>query len=546
MAQQKREISDEETDKIADAIIATFPPGLTDEEFERRFYPLLEQAVAEREYGRAPVEGSGSSRFLSNLGQAINPVPMVQGLYQMGRHPLQTGQAILGQQLEQFQKGRERLQGTQPGFQLSEVPQTLQALGHFAAGALPLVGPMAANIGEQLESGDVAGAAGAFTGTVGPSLVVPGAQQLRRVAPGVDRAASYLERQAAERFAQVMRPELGGKSKYRFGVMADKVSGQLSQMPGMAAWSREGLLRNITPRLHQAEAAIDAANDARLSALTFETQPLIDALRKKRQEFVAEAVQGTQIGYQPITVGGKRATTFISNQGPIGTDVLPAPSRLRVSQIDEAIRELEQLGPYTRYEPIRRIRASFDGVAKREYSKIMGDYFEKTAEQAGAADVTGTLREWLATKDPATAAANVDYTLYKRASDVIKMTDEIEKQRPTVAKTILQRAVGAAGGGAVSGTTLGAVVGSIVVPSMMAVLDGGRTTKLKFARLQTQLADFLRTGNTNGVVGVLHQISRLAPAVGAMQRYRNQQQPAENQGQSSDLFLNIQSDPQAR
>lgn len=99
-------------------------------------------------------QSSALGRFASGAGEMLNPVTMVKGLYQTVRHPIDTASAIYQQQGAEFDKavaaGREG--------RYSEM------VGHGAAAFLPVVGPLAADIGEQAGSGDVAGAAGRLAG----------------------------------------------------------------------------------------------------------------------------------------------------------------------------------------------------------------------------------------------------------------------------------------------------------------------------------------------------------------------------------------------
>src|SRR5262245_10624307 len=538
---KQRELSDTELRAIEDEIIAAAPLGMSNDDFENYFAPRFEQAVAEAEYTpqAGPTPGFGS--FISNLGQAINPVPMIQGAYGMVRHPIDTANAIAGQHAQQFQRGLEA--ASRPSETVGgRLLNASEAVGHFAASALPLVGPQAAAIGEQAGEGDIPGATGQFVGSVGAKMGGAGVGALAQTQRGA-QIAGALERGAASRFQKVMAPELGGRSKFRFGQMAEKVAPALSKMEDLATWTREGLLGKLTPKLQTAEDALDAAHDARLNALTFDTQPIIDALKKKRQDFVSESVEASAWPHPDPNFTPQRSKTtgqMLPGQGvPLGQDVIPAPSSMRVATLDKAIAELEQLGPKVRYESLRRMRASWDQPARRTYAKTMQDYFEKTAESASAADITGVLREHLGRFDPATAAANAEYSLFKNATDVLKATEEIEKARPTVMKKILNRVMGATAGAAAGGTP-GAAIGFVMVPAMEAALSGGVTTKLKFAKLQNQLARFIRTGDETGILATLHHMSRIGPAVGAMQRYQQREQPPSG----SDLFLSIQSQPQ--
>src|SRR4051812_22395062 len=94
----------------------------------------------------------------------VNPIETAKGLGAAISHPIDTATGLARAQGDQFVKAADSFrQG-----------HYSEAAGHGLAGALPVVGPVAANIGEQIGSGDVAGGLGAATGLIG-GVVVPGA-----------------------------------------------------------------------------------------------------------------------------------------------------------------------------------------------------------------------------------------------------------------------------------------------------------------------------------------------------------------------------------
>lgn len=134
-------------------------------------------------------QGSVVGRFLSNAGEMLNPITMVKGIGQAVAHPIATGEALVGSQLEQFKKAKD-LYG-QGRYQ--------EAAGYGLAGALPMLGPAAAAAGEQIASGDVAGGIGkgigllapAAIGSVAPKGVRAGAL---KVNPDTAAAVAYAEK----------------------------------------------------------------------------------------------------------------------------------------------------------------------------------------------------------------------------------------------------------------------------------------------------------------------------------------------------------------
>jgi hypothetical protein len=122
---------------------------------------------------QAQPEGSAIGRFLSNAGEMLNPVTAIKGIANAitpealgGVGPVATAKNIVAAQGEQFSKAGQAMgEG-----------RYVEAAGHGMAGALPLIGPAAANAGEQIASGDVAGGLGggagllAGAGLAGPAM----------------------------------------------------------------------------------------------------------------------------------------------------------------------------------------------------------------------------------------------------------------------------------------------------------------------------------------------------------------------------------------
>lgn len=199
---------------------------------------------------------------------------------------------------------------------------------------------------------------------------------------------------------------------------------------------------------------------------------------------------------------------------PLGADVVPTPNRMRVQQIDQAINEVKQLGPVARYEPLRRIREAYDQVAKVRYApSITADFLAKQGEASGAADVTGVLRERLAAMDPRTAAANADYSLYRKASDVLDATAEVERTRPRMGRQIMARLTGTLAGEHAAGIP-GAIVGYVLGPIVDTAMSAGLTTKLQTARVMNGLAQAIRQGNPGQIATATAALKRLMTELG--------------------------------
>lgn len=180
-ASQRRTLTEGEFNTIKGALIQQAPDNLTEDEFNRWLGPRLEMALAEAEYSPTPVSGSALRRFIGNAASMVNPVNIATGLYQAVTNPLETGSAILQSHGEQFGKAKTALgEG-----------RFSEAAGHGMASVLPVIGPMAAHVGEQIASGDVAGGLGAGAGLVGgAALAGPAARATGQVVQPVAQAGA--------------------------------------------------------------------------------------------------------------------------------------------------------------------------------------------------------------------------------------------------------------------------------------------------------------------------------------------------------------------
>ena len=199
----------------------------------------------------------------------------------------------------------------------------------------------------------------------------------------------------------------------------------------------------------------------------------------------------------------------------IGKNVVPSPNAAHVAVIDQAISELKQLGPVARYDPIRTMRQAYDGPAKAVYSPSMtADYMKAQGGKLGAADVTGVLRESLAKWDPPTAAANAQYSLWRKADDVLQATVEVERTRPRVGRQIMGRLTGTVLGGQAAGAP-GAVAGYVFGPVVDTAAAAGATTQLATARMLGRLAEAVRKGDVQNVTRISSLLKRMGTTAAA-------------------------------
>jgi hypothetical protein len=106
-----------------------------------------------------------ATNFAANFAHNVDPRPALKLLYDVAlASPTNLGsdptalwddvKGLAGAHVEQFKKAKAAY----------DKGRISEAVGHTLAGAIPLVGPMAGQIGEQAGTGDVSGAAGALAG----------------------------------------------------------------------------------------------------------------------------------------------------------------------------------------------------------------------------------------------------------------------------------------------------------------------------------------------------------------------------------------------
>ena len=473
-------------------------------------------------------EGSAAGRFLSNAGEMLNPVTMAKGIGQAVMNPIDTTKALYEGQMRQFDKAGEAYsQG-----RYSEM------FGHGAAGLLPAIGPVAAEAGEQIAAGDVAGGMGKGVGLLAPVVgtrpVVNAVRRGVKAVPGVaSRVAGKLESGAARRVTDVISPRSTANVSKRLGGRAEVIAPTLAKdlAQNGAPLSRSGYHATVRGQLAAAEEGLDAAADARLAARSVTTQPVIDALKQKVAALTMKADDAERITRTPVT----RTSSIVDSAGkpiestakPMGQDVIPRPIAARAQVLQQAIGELEQLGPTTVYDPLKLFRQAYDGQAKAIYNPSpTADFLAQKNAALGAADVTGVLREHLAKLDPGTATANTTYSLYKTADDVLSAAAELERVRPRVGRQIMARLTGALIGSAHGpGAAVAGYVGGPIIESAVA---SGATTQLRMAAIMQRLATAVRAGNVQQVTSWTELLKREASITGTVQAQRTSN-PSESQ-----------------
>lgn len=526
-----RQLSEQEYQEIRQSVLDHAPAGMDEASFQRYVGPAMEQAIGIAENTPAPLSGSGVRRALGGLWETLNPVEMVKGLGQAIAHPVQTATNIYAAQKDQFTQGN--------------AARTLpEQLGHYTAGVIPIVGPMAADIGQQAGEGDIAGAMGRTAGLMAPIGAGPVARAGAKAVIG-ERVAAAADASATSRITDVMAPKVGA-NKQRFGGMAERVAPQLAREEGLGAMSREGLHSKVAQRLQEAEADLDAAADSRLISQQVQTDGLLAKIDELIASKTAVPLDASRVTpeYRGAPVRGARVTSdpastefmagpdvspsdlrrsdlgyrsldegaFASEprrvERPLGQAVEPAPNRSEIATLRQIRSELAQLGPTASYESVRRIRDAWDKVAKVRYMPSSAqDVLKAQGDATGAYKATSVLREGLGAIDPQTAAANQRYSMFKSANDVLDATAEAERTRPKVGRGLMRTAAGATAG-AISGGGVGAAIGATVGAIVNRAAEAAPTMQIMIARRLAGVADEIRAGNIGRANDILYRLDK--------------------------------------
>jgi hypothetical protein len=249
-------------------------------------------------------EGSALGRFASGAGEMLNPITIAKGLYQTVRHPIDTAGAIYGLHKDRVSKALA-----------AESP--IEAGGHALASLLPVLGPMAANIGEQIaETGDIARGVGRGAGMV--ASVVGGPAAVRAGAKAVGKMGKPLVRSAVKPTVTASRQQAGA-SLTGINAQADRLA-QFIVDNGLTNRAKaEAIISRAEGQIQQMVSTATTATDAPQRATRY-----LAVLERsaKKQGLPADSVAAI-----------KAAASELLNESPLATDVAttvmrPSPTGL--------------------------------------------------------------------------------------------------------------------------------------------------------------------------------------------------------------------------
>lgn len=462
-----------------DDLAAKIGPMNIPKEVKRALWDLKYQAPASQNgytgsqpaMGASEPQGSAADRFLSNAGEMLNPVTMATGVYNSFRHPIDTATGILNQANDQRLKAHEAQDRGDYG----------EMAARSLAAAIPIVGPMAAQVGEQIGSGDVAGGLGKATGI---AALYAAPKLLGEKAPNPVKADA-LRRQAESTVAEkVLAP---ANPKYK--AAAAKVAPELLKR-GIQG-DRIALQQWAEDLIGESKGKIDQVIDSYPDTAKLSTKPVLKSLDEGLQKLTYDTTAGTEVNpaLKPIYDKLRQQHAFVS-----------------------------RLGDEMSFADMRRLRQQMDSVAEEAgaFAAKSGDTNLSAAGQA-ALDTANALRRQIASERPELAVPNADMNLALTVRDILDPT----KGRPKTASVT----TGATGGlhttAAIIGSgvsnvpglkAIAAFVASDVIPRIKNA-QVSPANQLRLANDMQKLSESLAAGKTSAAQKAMLNLSMYVPGL---------------------------------
>lgn len=273
-----------------------------------------------------PEESHPLRDFASNFIDAVNPIP---GIKQLVAHPIDTAKNLVNAQGDQFREASHDLHDTR---EMPSVAGRLSsAFGHTVAGLLPLVGPAAAEAGEQIGNGDVAGGLGHGMGLIAnvaavPELVKGTGKLVRLPSEPLAKGALGIRGDTEAYGATPGKAILEETSGVRPGAIAKSARGRIgelsTELEHRAASSTTPA--RLTPARNVISTAIDKARAANSESTPNDLIPMRRQLTEPRPGFAGRTVQPpAPLVPTPSPVLGANGQPIVTMQpGPLPPPVI--------------------------------------------------------------------------------------------------------------------------------------------------------------------------------------------------------------------------------
>ena len=408
-----------------------------------------EKKIQAMEKSRTP-EGSALKRFATSLASSFDPRNLIQPNSNPIEAQLQMAKGLVSSHGEQFQKSGEALgEG-----------RYSEALGHGLAGALPVVGPGAAAIGEQIGSGDVAGGLGAATASVLPVGALAGARAAK--------IPTALKRSAKAQYGQALRATKETMKRRSARVV-----------PGLiergATGSRAKLLKTAESKAGKALEELKAAEASIPAGTKVKIEPVIDWLEKKKESLI----------------GARTKDGILGNEAG-------------VKYLEQLQEQIIDLGDDVPYETLVRVRRVLDREVA-EAGGFFGKSLKDTSKLSAKQEAANSIRRELGKARPDIARINAEFSLWKTTGEILEETARRTQGQSAPLGQQLAQAAGGGGGMVVGGAALGtggviggAVGGALLFKGIKALFQSP-SWKTVSAVKKSRLADAIVSGRADVV-----------------------------------------------
>lgn len=412
--------------------------------------------------------------FVRNVLPSTRAADYVEGPMYAAKHPLDAlgliVNAFIDSHKQQAGKTAEAARGIVNAPTLAgKAGAASEMLGHGLATVLPVVGPAAANAGEQIASGDVAGGLGATAGILSPLMgpsVASGAGKL--TAPLREMVADKLHTSAIKGVEKAINP-----TRVDTKVRTARIAPEILERR-VTATSLPKLEAKAAEKSAAAGADVDAALTPHANATT-STDLVTDALEKAKEPYIGTATNGQKVINDPQ----------------------------RVKAIQKLQDTLTEYGPNISVESMVKLRRNLDQVV--EAGK--GFTTPKASVKAWAArEGRSALRDQLSATVPNLDKVNAEYSFWQTLEDVAHATNQRRTGQNGTLLTTISGGAGAVVGEALGATAttkgLGAILGAKTFASLKRLVDSPGY-RLWSAVQKERLADAIAARNVPQVKGLI-------------------------------------------
>lgn len=347
-----RVLPEQEFNALRDRVLQSAPDGLDEAGFSRYIGPAMEQALGEAENSAAP---SGFGDVVKGFAHTVNPIEGLKTIAGAIAHPKQAYDGMVEASANQFTKAY----GNWKQGRYSE------AIGHGLAGALPVIGPAAADAGEKLGQGDLTG----LGEGLGQLALTGAARRLPGPAGTAAKAVQDILPRTAEHLVSSIVKPTKTLSKYNPTINIPRTildegfaSGNLEKGAGKAAKLVEKLSADVSDKVN--------AFDANGQKLNF--RKVLDELDRLETEYMHQpAAQADVAAVRSARQQLMENPLYATPEVPPGTMQVPHPTA-----VDAAGNPVMQSVP-TPGRPAQLIpqtAAEIDRMKKNVYGGLKGKY----------------------------------------------------------------------------------------------------------------------------------------------------------------------------